>query len=197
MSESTTRLQRSDATRNRERILLAAEELYAVRPALEVSMDEVADAAGVGKGTVYRRFGNRAGLAEALLDRKERALQEAVLEGPPPLGPDGEPEERLRSFLYRILDLVIEHQDLHILAGGPTLDRYRKPLYQFYVTHIRMLIEQLAPAADATFLSHALLASLDAVLCAYLRVDENLGRSRIRTGLDQLVEGISRISSEP
>jgi AcrR family transcriptional regulator len=54
-------------------------------------MDAVAAEAGVGKGTLFRRFGDRAGLAVALLDERERDLQAAVLSGPPPLGPGAPP----------------------------------------------------------------------------------------------------------
>ena len=52
-----------------------------------VSMDDVARAACVGTGTLYRRFGDRAGLALALLDEHTRAFQDALIAGPPPLGP--------------------------------------------------------------------------------------------------------------
>ena len=41
-------------------------------------MDAVAEAAGVGKGTLYRRFGDRNGLAYAILDEREREFQEAT-----------------------------------------------------------------------------------------------------------------------
>src|SRR5512142_2083782 len=55
-------------------------------------------AAGVGKGTIFRRFGNKAGLAVALLDTRERELQEAILHGPPPLGPGAGSAARLTAF---------------------------------------------------------------------------------------------------
>lgn len=93
---------RADAARNRLRVLAVAERLYAERGAGRVSMDDVAAAAGLGKGTVYRAVGDRAGLAFALLDARERDLQEAVLRGaPPPLGPGAPPEERARAPSWR------------------------------------------------------------------------------------------------
>ena len=61
-------------------------------------MDDIAAAAGVGKGTVFRRFGSRAGLMMVLLDEDEKASQQAFLFGPPPLGPDAPPLERLLAF---------------------------------------------------------------------------------------------------
>jgi AcrR family transcriptional regulator len=67
--------ERADAARNRERILTAARRLLGRRPIHEICMDEVAREAGVGKGTVYRRFADRSSLCHALLDDSERTLQ--------------------------------------------------------------------------------------------------------------------------
>ena len=78
--------ERGDAARNRALLLDAARRLIAERGADAVSMDDIAAAAGVGKGTLFRRFGSRAGLMMVLLDEDERANQEAFLFGPPPLG---------------------------------------------------------------------------------------------------------------
>src|SRR5205814_1714189 len=71
-----------------------------------------AAAAGVGKGTLFRRFGDKAGLAVALLDERERVLQAAILSGPPPLGPEAPPTERLRAFVDAYLDYAFAHLDL-------------------------------------------------------------------------------------
>ena len=79
--------ERVDAARNRERILYAARRLFAERGAGCVSMDEIAEAAGVGKGTLFRRFGSRAALALAVLSEEEQDLQESLIRGTPPLGP--------------------------------------------------------------------------------------------------------------
>src|SRR5246127_5958872 len=87
--------ERGDAARNRALLLDAARNLVAQRGADAVTMDDVAGAAGVGKGTVFRRFGSRAGLMMVLLDEDERASQQAFLFGPPPLGPDAPPMDRL------------------------------------------------------------------------------------------------------
>src|SRR5215211_2123963 len=75
--------ERADAQRNREKVLSAAAELIACRGMENVSMDAIAAAAGVGKGTLFRRFGDRAGLAQALLQEHTRELQEAIIRGPP------------------------------------------------------------------------------------------------------------------
>src|SRR6266542_6033252 len=106
------RPERADARRNRLRVLEAADRLFAEQGVRNVSLDAIAAAAGVGKGTVFRRFGDRAGLAVALLDERERELQERMLSGPPPLGPGASPAERVLAFLDAYVDLLDTHADL-------------------------------------------------------------------------------------
>ena len=79
---STTRPLRADAERNRARILAAAAEVFADR-GLDVSLDEIAAHAGVGIGTVYRRFPDKDALIDALFEEKiDRAVElaDAALE---------------------------------------------------------------------------------------------------------------------
>ena len=66
---SAERKLRADAARNRQRVLAAAAQVFAER-GLDVSLDEVAHAAGVGVGTVYRRFPNKEALIDALFEDK-------------------------------------------------------------------------------------------------------------------------------
>jgi AcrR family transcriptional regulator len=92
---------RRDAERNRQRILTAAAEVINER-GLEVSLDEVARRAGVGVGTVYRRFGTKDELAEALfVDRIESiaALAEAAAEAP-------DPWSGLVSFMEQMAEML-------------------------------------------------------------------------------------------
>src|SRR5215213_11921910 len=98
--------ERADAARNRLKILKAAERLAARHGIEHVSMDMLAEEAGVGKGTIFRRFGDRAGLARALLDERERNFQEEFMHGRPPLGPGAPPAERLRAFGHGMIDLL-------------------------------------------------------------------------------------------
>jgi AcrR family transcriptional regulator len=69
------RLLRADAERNRQRILRAAAEVFTER-GFDATLDEVARCAGVGVGTVYRRFPGKAALAEALFTDRIDALVE-------------------------------------------------------------------------------------------------------------------------
>src|ERR1700726_2677170 len=74
-----------------------------VATSAHASMQAVATAAGVGKGTVFHRFGDRDGLTQALLDDYMRDFQDAFLHGPPPLGPGAPPDERLAAFVVELV----------------------------------------------------------------------------------------------
>ncbi|MGX4733785.1 TetR/AcrR family transcriptional regulator [Kitasatospora griseola] len=74
-------MERADAARNRAAVPAAAARLFAEHGVDVVPMDQAATAAGVGKGTPFRRFGDRSGPAVALLDARERELQDGILHG--------------------------------------------------------------------------------------------------------------------
>src|SRR3954468_11431835 len=108
---------RADAARNRARILEVTSELVAEHGIEGVSMDDVARAACVGTGTLYRRFGDRAGLAFALLDEQTREFQNALIAGPPPLGPGAPASERLQAFGAGYIALLERHSALMAAAA--------------------------------------------------------------------------------
>lgn len=175
------RPERADAARNRERVLAAARRLFAERGA-QVTMEEVARAAGVAKGTVFNRFGDRAGLALALLDEHERALQERILRGPPPLGPGAPPRERLLAFLAALAELTVEHRDLllEVERAAPGA-RYRTGAYQAWLQHTVLLL-----ADDDALRAHLLLAPLAADLVWHL-ADQGVSASELTAGLHERV----------
>src|ERR1700691_5813645 len=88
-------IERSDAARNRQLILAAAAALFERDGVSCTSVDAIAVEAGVGKGALFRRFGDRASLVFALLDSVERTFQERFISVPPPLGPGAPAAERL------------------------------------------------------------------------------------------------------
>jgi AcrR family transcriptional regulator len=180
---------RADAARNRRRILAAASELVEARGIERVSMEDVARAANVGTGTLYRRFGDRAGLALALLDEQARAFQDQLIAGPPPLGPGAPALERLRAFGHGYLDLLERHADLLMVAVPP--GRETEGPQSFYATHLAILLAEAAPQLDAAFTARALLATLHPA--EYVRARRGLGWSaqRLRDGWCGLVRAIS------
>jgi AcrR family transcriptional regulator len=154
--------ERADAARNRLRVLEAAERLFAERGVSCVTMDDIAAAAGVGKGTLYRRFTDKGGLAVALLDERERELQAAMLSGPPPLGPGAPPIERLKAFVAAYLLLVDRQLDLVLMSetSAPGA-RLRTGAHAFWRQHCALLLRS-AGTDDHQLRADLLLAGLAA-----------------------------------
>jgi AcrR family transcriptional regulator len=179
--------ERQDAARNRERILCAAQRLFDERGAGCVSMDDVAVAAGVGKGTLFRRFGSRASLAAAVLSERERIFQEAVIRGEPPLGPGAPPAERLIAFGEAMLDTLEAHFELLLAAEtGPA--RYTHPAYAVHRLHVTLLLAEAHPGCDAELLADSLLSALGAELFVYLRRVREMPLGRLKEGWRALVQ---------
>lgn len=158
------RPERADAARNRRKILETAARLFDECGVAAVSLDAVAAAAGVGKGTLFRRFGDKSGLAAALLDDRERELQEAILRGPPPLGPGAAPEERVAAFVAAYLEYALANLDLVGMSetASPSA-RYRIGAYRFWRQHLDVLLREAGcRPSRAGVLAHALLAPLAA-----------------------------------
>ncbi|MBG0819363.1 TetR/AcrR family transcriptional regulator [Planomonospora sp. ID91781] len=180
--------ERADAARNRLKVLSAAARLFRERGVNGVSMDAVAAEAGVGKGTLFRRFGDKSGLAAALLDERERELQEALLSGPPPLGPGAPAAERLSAFVDAYLDYLLDHLDLVRLSETASPGaRYRIGAYRFWRLHAAILLAEIRPGCDADPLAHALLAPLAAEHMTALAGE--YGEARAREAVRALVLG--------
>jgi AcrR family transcriptional regulator len=181
--------ERADAARNREKVLEAASKLFAERGIERVSMDDVAAEAGVGKGTLFRRFGDRAGLAHALLDESERDFQEELLHGSPPLGPGAPPCERIKAFgagRFRILE---RHYALIAAAeAGPAARRFVHPVYAAHRAHLYILARQADRSVDPEYVADVLLNSLTAEFFSYLRHGRGLSLEEIETGFCDLVD---------
>ncbi|VBA55007.1 TetR/AcrR family transcriptional regulator [Mycobacterium attenuatum] len=154
------RPERGDAARNRALLLDAARRLVANRGADAVTMDDVAAAAGVGKGTLFRRFGSRAGLMMVLLDEDERASQQAFLFGPPPLGPDAPPLHRLIAFGRERICFVHTHRELLSQANRDPKTRHSAAA-SVHRTHVRVLLQSARTTGDLDVQADALLALLD------------------------------------
>jgi AcrR family transcriptional regulator len=177
---SQARPERADAVRNRRAILAATEELLATRRPRDISIEQVALAAGVGKGTVFHRFGSRMGLMTALMIERAQALTEAVTSGPPPLGPGAPDRDRLLAFLDAVIEVVGRNKSLLAelaFSGaaepvatekgaaadkGTAKDGHQDghPVYRFWHGHITTLIAAQRPDADAEMIAHILLGAL-------------------------------------
>src|SRR5258707_1808392 len=106
-------------------------------------MDAVAAAAGVGKGTLFRRFGDRAGLTEALLDDATAALQDAFLSGPPPLGPGAPASVRLEALVDELLRLMDANLDFALPAARATAARAPRSSHATFARAERSLVAEI------------------------------------------------------
>ncbi len=154
--------ERADAARNRQRVLAAAQRLFDESGVDAVTMDDVAAAAGVGKGTLFRRFKDKGGLAAALLGQHETDLQRRILTGPPPLGPGALAAERLIAFVEAYLAYVVAQVDLVLMSQNSTPGaRHQTGAHAFWRRHCWHLLAG-ARVPDPDLRADVLLAALTA-----------------------------------
>ncbi|MET8847201.1 helix-turn-helix domain-containing protein [Amycolatopsis sp. NPDC004625] len=183
-------MERADAARNRRAILRAAEELLASHEVSEVSMDRVAAAAGVGKGTVFHRFGNREGLMRALVESRVESLSTAISSGPPPLGPGAPPAARLTAFFDAVVELATRNVKVLAAFEQASTDRLSSPIYVAWHAHVTGLIASASPALDASLVAHLLLGSLHSdLMVRFLRTGET---DRLAAALRSMVSTLLR-----
>ena len=186
-----TRAERSDAARNRAAVLAAADELFttATEPA-RLSMDDVAAAAGVGKGTLFRAFGSRAGLVQALWQRTYEPLRDAIESGPPPLGPETDPRQRISAVLDAILVVKLDNRHLTLAveerSGATSL--YEQPQYKLVHQLLSDLLRATGRGDDSELLAHLLLAAVRADLVDHLASRRGISRRRLRADLASAVD---------
>jgi AcrR family transcriptional regulator len=180
--------ERRDAARNRDALLVAADALIGEHGVDGVTMDAVAARAGVGKGTVFRRFDSREGLMAAVLNRSETAFQASIISGPPPLGPGAPPMERLLAFGHTRIRLNLVHRALIIAAGRAGARSYAA--VSFTAMHMRFLLRELGVQGDIPFLATALLAPLEVPILEQQVEVEGVSIAGLTTFWDDLVRRV-------
>ncbi|GAA3816949.1 TetR/AcrR family transcriptional regulator [Streptomyces chiangmaiensis] len=179
---------RADAARNRTRLLEVAARLAAERGIANVTMEDIACGAGVGKGTVFRRFGDRAGLLVELLSHQEEQFQTVLISGPPPLGPGAPAVERLHAFGSGVVRHEHAHRDLYLAAhADPARHRLGAP-YQFRLAHVAMLLREARAEGDLELVAHTLLGYLETVLVDHLLTRRGMPVERVEAGWRDLVD---------
>lgn len=189
--------ERRDAAEHRRQVLDAARRLFDARGVDAVSMDEIAREAGVGKGTLYRRYAHKGALCEALLDESTRRLQAEVLARVGRGAADGPALAQLDFLLVRL----VAHDEEHGALLGAVRDAacgerrgalYGRAPYDWQrLTALALLRRAVAagecPPLDAEYLADAILAPLDIDLYLFQRQRRGLTPERIVAGLRRLV----------
>ena len=194
------RAERADAVANRHLILATAQQLFTEHGIANVCMTTIAEAAGVGKGTLYRRFANKGELCLALMDDDMRAFQNEILQmlketyHQPALS-------RLDLFLKKLvyfmdfhaplLREVQRHGGLQSVSDTPQISSPHMWL-PWLRTTVGVLLRQAEQNGetrdlDIPYLVDAILAPLSANLFMYQREILGLDLERISRGIRRLV----------
>jgi AcrR family transcriptional regulator len=182
--------ERADAAANRGRILAAAAELFAGPDPAAVTMKQLAEAAGVGRATLYRRYPDIAAVAVALLDEHERRIQAGMISGPPPLGPGAGPAERMTAFYAAMVDLLELHHPL-VLGAESGGARFETGAYAGWRTHVRSLLLAAGYSrTQADPLADILLAPLGAQEYRQLRLRAGVSKERILDSLAVVAKSV-------
>ncbi|MBB4682613.1 TetR family transcriptional regulator [Amycolatopsis jiangsuensis] len=183
---------RKDAVRNRAAVLAAADALFVARESTEeITMADVAAAAGVGKGTLFRAFGDRTGLIRALYESRLEPLVEAVETGPPPLGAAAPPRDRVPALLDALLCFKLDNRGLMLaLEGTDSASPYTAANYDWCHTLLRTLLSRISGVTHSDFTAHALLAAVRADLVEHLAAHEGQSRETMRADLAGFVSQV-------
>ena len=170
---------RADALKNRELLLQTAQRLFARSGVDAVTMSEVAEAAGVGKGTLYRHFANKVELCQVLVDQDQRDLQNRTLVR---LRESGDPRADLEWFLREVTAFVLRNQSLVFAEAsiGLLLDH---PAHLWWRQTIRGLLLRLSPQIDVEYAADVFFIMLDPRTIHFQLTARAYDSARITNGL--------------
>jgi AcrR family transcriptional regulator len=192
--------ERADAAANRQQILAAARQLFEERGVEQVTMDEIARAAGVGKGTLYRRYPDKATLVVELMDacfvNFERETLGRIESSS--TSADTSAIDQLHAFLDRLVDWTEEHTPwLGVIADQSDGSRRGSgrcgPIYRWLHGVVDYLLRQATAAGEATiedtvYVADVILSAVDVDLYVFQRRERHYSPEQIRAGLHQLVD---------
>ena len=199
---STCRQERRDAAANRARILQTAEKLFAEHGVANVNMADIAQAAEVGKGTLYRRFTNKAELCLALMDTQMVEFQNGILSRLQQMSAQNTPKmDQLDQFIDALIYFTDAHAPLLCEVQRAGLlqeqdpDGLELPHFWQYMTvngllRAAVLNGELSDTLDVDYLADAILAPLKADIFYYQREVRGFSLERISAGLRLMLAGL-------
>ena len=187
--------ERRDAAAHRQQVLDAARRLFETRGLDGVTMDEIAAAAGVGKGTLYRRFPDKGQLVLALMGSCVAGLDDDLSRLPV----SGSALDDLHQVLARIASWIEEHAaELCVVAEQTNVQRgtvYSTPLYGWMHARVLACLQRAVAQGethikDPVYTADVLLAALRVDLYEFQRSQRGYTLAHILAGLRELVEGL-------
>jgi len=193
--------ERSDAVENRRRILQAAEKLFAKNGVASVNMADIAKAAQVGQGTLYRRFSSKGELCLALLDAQMSEFQDASLATLRESAERNEPKlAQLCTFLDALVRFHARHAPL-LCAAQHEVSLPASPMSAPF-TWQRLTVTGLLQGAERTHeieagldlpvIADALLANVHPTTFNYHHQVNGYSLDRISAALQRLVRGLGQ-----
>jgi len=197
---AAARHERRDAAEHRQQVLQAALRLFTARGVEAVTMAEIASAAGVGKGTLYRRYADKGQLTLALMDACVRHLQAEVAAEHSACDRSEPALSQVEALLDRLIDWTEEHTAwLGVISDQAAGQRrgavHCGPLYGWMHAVLVELLERAvangeAAIDDCVYTADALLAALDVDLYLFQRRQRGYSPEQIGAGLKRLVAGL-------
>ncbi len=178
---------RADAIKNRALLLATAKRLFAQQKVADVTMSAVADAAGVGKGTLYRHFENKFELSMALLDEDQRDLQDRTLRR---MRDDGGTIETLKWFVGEVLQFTERNSELLCVSAGENgpIGSLAHPAHWWWRVTLRGLVAQINPYCNADYLADAMFVLLDVHNVYFLRTERGYSLVQVTDNMQEMVE---------
>ncbi|WP_420630454.1 TetR/AcrR family transcriptional regulator [Candidatus Leptofilum sp.] len=196
IADESTRVERSDAVANRQRILAVAKELFAAQGPTAVNMSDIVQAANIGRGTLYRHFPNKGELCLALIDEQIADFQNEALGLLRQMTAD---EQTAVAKLIAFLDALVTFTEAHTpllreaqRQGVHYFDNKVTPQYWQHATVTGLLQTavaqgELSPNINTIYLADLLLAALNAQLFHFQREERGLTPEEISANIRQLV----------
>jgi AcrR family transcriptional regulator len=195
------RRERRDAAENRKLVLNVAQRLFLESGVEAVSMHQIAQAAGVGQGTLYRRYAHKGELCLDLMAENAHRFRQEIEEYLAQSRNDTSALERLTGVLSRAVQLVETKTSLLAAFGDACwgdrrMDKFRTPWYQWMHGTIAMLLADAVAKGelrdvDATFTADALIAALSPDVYQFQRLERGLTPEEILRGVCRIFAGSS------
>lgn len=177
---------RADFVKNRDLLLRTARQLFTQQGVEQVSMSDIAKAAGVGQGTLYRHFENKMELAMALLDEDQRDWQERTLSV---MRQPGDAATKLDWFISEALQFVDRNSQL-LCVSTDIVGSMQHTAHWWWRQTIRGLLDELQSPTNRDFLADTIYMMLDVHNVYFLRQMRDFSLADLTTNFLQFIHHV-------